>query len=148
MENYVEHAKREFLALGYTPLSEPQENGPDKWIQESVLELLRVFAAQGHSGMSAPYCINTFRKLALFEPLGPLTGEDHEWVEIADGVFQNARCSHVFKQADRFNGQAYDINGRVFREPNGNCYTNGNSLVPVTFPYIPQIEYVDVTDND
>lgn len=85
-----------------------------------------------------------FTKLANFEPLSPLTGEDSEWTEIADGVFQNKRCSHVFKQHDRFGGQAYDIDGKVFREPNGNCYTSIDSFVPITFPYVPQTIYVDV----
>lgn len=143
MSNLVEHAKREFLALGYMPIEE-EEDGPNKWIQENVLELLRVFSEQGHSGSSAPYCVGMFKKLAMFEPLGPLTGEDHEWSEVSDGVFQNKHCSHVFKQADRFNGQAYDLNGRVFREPNGCCYTKNGSCVPVTFPYTPTTEYVDV----
>lgn len=143
MSSLVEHAKREFLALGYKPIDE-EEDGPNKWIQENVLELLRVFSEQGHSGSSAPYCVGMFKKLAMYEPLGPLTGEDNEWHEVGDGVFQNTRCSHVFKQADRFDGQAYDINGRIFREPNGACYTSSESRVPVTFPYTPKSEYVDV----
>jgi hypothetical protein len=142
MSNLIDHAKREFLALGYKPIEE-EEDGPNKWIQENVLELLQVFSEQGHSGFSAGYCINTFKKLANFEPLGPLTGKDSEWVEVSNGLFQNSRCSHVFKRADRFNGQAYDIYGRVFRDPDGYCYTNSDSHVPVTFPYVPKTEYVD-----
>jgi hypothetical protein len=122
VSNLVEHAKRELLVLGYKPIDE-EEDGPNKWMQESVLKLLHVFSEQGHSGSSAPYCVNLFKKLALFEPLGPLTGEDSEWCEIADGVFQNKRCSHIFKDKDRFNGQAYDIHGGV-----------------VTFPYTPTTE--------
>ena len=143
-DNTVRHAEREFVAAGYTPLDQEQEDGPNKWIQENVLELLEVFARQGHSGFSAPYVVETFRKLALHEPLVPLSGADDEWNEIGDGVFQNNRCSHVFKNKDRFNGQAYDIEGRIFREPNGGCYTSGDSFVPVTFPYTPKREYVDV----
>jgi len=134
----VRHAEREFLAAGYIPLDQPQEDGPNKWIQENVLELLDVFSRQGHSGFSAPYCLETFRKLALHEPLVPLSGANDEWHEVGDGVFQNKRCSHVFKDAD---GRAYDINGRIFREPSGACYTN---RVYVTFPYTPTREYVDV----
>lgn len=138
------HAIREFKAAGYTPLNQPQEDGPNKWMQENVLELIRVFSKQGHSGFSAPYCIETFRKLANFEPLVPLQGTDDEWNEVREGVFQNNRCSHVFKQADRFDGQAYDLNGRIFREPGGSCYTSFESCVPITFPYTPTREYVDV----
>ena len=144
MSNLIDHAKREFLAIGYTPLDKEQEDGPDKWIQEAVLELLQVFSNQGHSGSSAPYCIGYFSKLAAFEPLVPLIGSDDEWNECSAGVFQNRRCSHVFKSADRFNGQAYDINGKVFREPDGCCYTSAEIAVPITFPYSPKTEYVAV----
>lgn len=143
MSNLKEHALREFKALGYKSIED--EEGPNQWIQENVLELLEVFSNQGHSGFSAPYCINLFTKLAGFEPLCPLTGEDEEWSNVSEASghpkWQNKRCSHVFKKAD---GQAYDIYGIVFREPSGSCYTNGKSHVDVTFPYTPKTEYVDV----
>lgn len=144
--NSEKHAMREFLAAGYKPIAEC-ENGPDKWIQENVLELLRVFAKQGHSGFSANFCISMFEKLARFEPLVPLSGDESEWAPPYDkgGSQQNVRCSHVFRDAD---GRAYDINGRVFREPSGACYTNGKSRVYITFPYTPKVEYVDVDDVD
>lgn len=134
------HAEREFLAAGYLPLDQQQEEGPNKWVQENVLELLEVFARQGHSGSSAPYVVEMFRKLALHELLVPLSGAEDEWNEVGGGVFQNNRCSHVFKDKDSFNGQAYDLFGRVFREPDGCCYTSADSRVPVTFPYMPTRE--------
>lgn len=135
------HAERELLALGYEPLDKEQEDGPNKWIQQNVLELLEVFDRQGHSGSSAPYLAEMFHKLALHKPLAPLTGADDEWVEVGDGMFQNNRCGRVFKGAD---GRAYDIQGRVFRDSDGCCYTNKNSCIYVTFPYVPTTEYVDV----
>lgn len=140
MSNLIEHAKREFLALGYKPV-EQEEDGPNKWIQENVMQLLQVFSEQGHSGFSAPLCINTFAKLAKFEPLSPLNGGCEEWMEVAEGVYQNKRCGYVFKDED---GRAYDIQGKVFREPSGTCYISRDSRVYVTFPYTPKIEYVDV----
>jgi len=140
----VMHAEREFVAAGYTPLNQDQEDGPNKWIQQNVLELLEVFNRQGHSGSSAPYCISMFKKLAMYEPLVPLSGDDNEWNDVGDGTWQNNRCSRVFKDAD---GKAYDIDGRVFREPNGCCYTSRDSRVYITFPYTPTTEYVDVADS-
>lgn len=123
--------------------------GYDGMIADAVLDLIRTFAAQGHSGGSAPTTIGLFSKLASYEPLGPLTGEDNEWNEVGeeDGnkVYQNRRCSHVFKQANRFNGQAYDLQGRVFREPDGSKFTRPwDSWTPITFPYTPKVEFVDV----
>jgi hypothetical protein len=136
---YIKFAKQEFQALGYD--LNDKEEGPNKWIMENVFELLNVFSKQGHSGSSAPYCVSCFEKLALWEPLSPLNGNDDEWSEVSKDVWQNLRCSHVFKGAD---GRAYDINGKVFREPNGNCFTSGDSRVYVTFPYTPKTEYVDM----
>jgi hypothetical protein len=138
----ISHAKRELAAVGYDPNQKAED--PDKWIQQNLLDLLRVMSMQGHSGFSASYLVTTFAELARYQPLGPLTGADSEWVEVGNGVWQNNRCSHVFKQADRFNGQAYDIDGRIFREPNGCTYTSAESRVPITFPYKPTRVYVDV----
>lgn len=83
------------------------------------------------------------------EHSNPLTGDEDEWVEVADGVFQNNRCSHVFKQNDRFDGQPYDIDAIVFWEwhkmDDGEMvksyFTNTNSFAPIKFPYTPNTEY-------
>lgn len=136
---YEQHARRELQALGYN--LDEKEEGPNKWVVENIMELLRVFADQGHSGSSAPYVANLFVKLALHEPLCPLTGDDTEWTDVGNNCWQNNRCSHVFKDAD---GRAYDIDGKIFREPSGACYTNYESRVYITFPYTPSREYIDV----
>lgn len=104
----------------------------------AVLRMVREFSQEGHSGMSAGLAINLFEKVSRYTPLQPLTGEDDEWHEVGDGMFQNRRCSHVFKDAD---GAAYDIDGRVFREPSSRA-----SRVYVQFPYTPTTEYVDIPD--
>jgi hypothetical protein len=155
--NYVKHAARELQALGYS-LSDKEE-GPNKWIQANLFELLAVFAAQGHSGSSAPYCVNMFSKLALFELLCPLTGETAEWNNIDSESWQNNRCSHVFKGK---NGVAYDIDGYVFwhwserpleSDEEGypgisrfkSYFKSNMSRKLVTFPYQTQKpEYVEV----
>ena len=108
--SFIEYAKREFLAAGYKPVDQCEED-PNKWIQENVLELLKVFSDQGHSGASAPFCIDLFSKLAKFEPLTPLSGNDSEWIEVGEGTFQNNRCGTIFKKP---NGIAYNLNGFVF----------------------------------
>jgi hypothetical protein len=140
--NMIQHAKRELLAAGYDP--NQKEEDPDKWIQQNLLDLLRVMSMQGHSGFSAGYLVSTFEKLARFQPLVPLKGDDSEWVEVCPQVWQNNRSSNVFKDAD---GRAYQYDGRVFREPSGACFTNGDSRVYITFPYVPTREYVDVPED-
>lgn len=108
----------------------------------AVLKLVEVFSDEGHSGMSASIAIAAFQKVANWEPLTPLTGADDEWSEVGPDMWQSKRCSHVFKGAD---GQAYDSEGRIFREPSGACFTSRDSRVFITFPYTPTREYVDVT---
>ena len=56
------------------------------------------------------------------------------------------------EQRDDGTWRAYDISGRVFREPNGSCWTgslneNMSSTVDVEFPYVPKTEYVDVEED-
>jgi hypothetical protein len=141
MSNYQKHAERELRALGYEiDKLEEQKEDPNKWICQNIFELLHTFGNQGHSGSSAPYVVNLFAKLAMFEPLCPLTGTDDEWNEVGTGVFQNKRCSHVFKE----NGATYDSEAVIFREPSGACFQNRDSRKPITFPYTPIREYVDV----
>jgi hypothetical protein len=153
MSNLHYHAMAEFRAAGFIDENGNYCDEMQEAICKNVLKLMDVFNEEGHSGFSAPYTINMFSKLAKFEPIVPLTGEDWEWNEASEGVFQNKRCSHVFKQIDRYNGQAYDIDGKVFWEwreseefgaLTKDFYTNGNSHTPITFPYTPKREVVFV----
>jgi len=114
MSNLEIHAKLEFKAAGWLDDEGNYIDEMQEAVCRHVLALLDVFSAEGHSGSSAPYTVDLFKKLAMFEPVVPLTGEDWEWHEASEGVFQNTRCSHVFKQKDRFDGQAYDIDGKIF----------------------------------
>lgn len=141
--SYKEHAMREFCAAGWTDENGKFVDEMQEYMCNQVLELLEKFSEHGHSGTSAPCAINLFQKLAKFEPLVPLTGNDHEWNKVSSDRWQNNRCSHVFKDAD---GRAYNIYGKVFREPNGDCYTNADSRVYIEFPYTPKTEYIDVSD--
>ncbi len=111
----------------------------------AIMQVVRAFSDEGHSGGSASISISAISKLLSFEPLTPLAGDESEWNDVgaysAGPCWQNNRCSHVFKGED---GRAYDIDGKVFREPNGACYTNIDSRVYITFPYTPVTEYIDV----
>lgn len=142
--NSYKHFVREMEAVGYD-LNQKEED-PNKWIQENLMELLYVFSKQGHSGFSAPYCINMFQKLARFEPLGPLTGKDSEWNEISEDLFQNKRSGNVFKNTKT--NEVYDINGKIFRNQHGNCFTCNKSRTQVIFPYTPKSEYVNVIEDE
>ncbi len=156
--NLLKHARRELQVLGYD--LDQKEEDPNKWMVENVLELLTVFAKQGHSGFSAPHCIKLFEKLTSFEPLTPLRGTDDEWNNTTslDDTLQNNRCSHIFKK----NNIAYNCEGYVFwhwserplyEDEDGypgitrfkSYFTSNMSRKLVEFPYIiEKPQYIEV----
>jgi hypothetical protein len=149
MSNLLTHARNEFRAAKWINDNGEYCDEMQGMICDHVLKLLEVFSNEGHSGSSAPYAVNVFQKLAMYEPLVPLTGEDWEWTLLDYGVYptwQNKRCSRVFKDAD---GVAYDIDGIVFydwfedenHERHKSHYTCRESRVNVTFPYTPTTVY-------
>ena len=151
MSNIHKHAELEFKAMKWKKEDGTWCDEMQELICTQVLELLDLFAKHGHSGSSAPYAVDVFKKLAMYEPLGPLTGEDWEWNELDYGddiKYQNKRCSHVFKDAD---GRAYDSEGKVFYDWYTNevgeryksYFTSRDSKVFVEFPYTPERVYVE-----
>jgi len=137
----VQYAENELDRIGMT--DDGDMNGT---MRKHLLHMVKEFADEGHSGFSASYALQCLKKLLKFKPLSPLTGADYEWTDVSSisGVphYQNKRCSSVFK--DGKDGQAYDIDGKVFwewyrdeetGEARKSYYTCFESRVPVTFPY-------------
>lgn len=136
MSNLMAHAERE---LGNAGLA--GDDGYDGMLVDAVLAHVRLFVDQRHSGFSAGMTVQILERLLQFEPLSPLTGADDEWVPLDYGpdiAAQNVRCSHVFRRAD---GTAYDGEGRVFIDPDGDHLIGAGSRVDVTFPYTPTRVY-------
>lgn len=92
-----------------------------------MVEILEKFFDQWDSGGAVHAVAPVLQRLIAGKCLSPLTGEDDEWVEVGDGVFQNKRISSVFKDP-RFHGgkQAYDLDN-----PAG-------PRAAITFPYYPE----------
>ena len=133
----ITHAKKEMERMW------PEPDDMQDMVKANVLELLEVFGNQGHSGSSAPYVLGLFQRLADFKPLGQLTGEDDEWMEVGPNTYQNIRCCSVFKKGK--NGTAYWLDGNIFRDQNGCTFTNIHSRVKVEFPWtMPESKVIDV----
>ena len=133
----LEHAKIELALINKDPTDEMQ-----KKMEDDILEIVEVFSKQGHSGFSASYAIHILEKVLRFQPISPLTGQDSEWNDVSEfsgmetgTFFQNNRCSRVFK--DITTNEVYDIEGIIWEDEDGCTFTNKQSHVPVTFPYIP-----------
>ena len=149
MSNLLKHAERELKFIGY--------DGKDEYnnmAKAAIMELLTTFANQGHSGFSANYIVNLFNKLAKYETLSPLTGNDDEWNDVSDMsgemLFQNNRDSRVFKDATG----TYFIEAIIWNESGESSYTNKDSKRYIkSFPFTPKTFYVkvdkdgDVVDN-
>jgi len=135
MSKLVDWAKKELDQL----VPEGDGKGMQERINNDVLEIVKVFSAQGHSGFSASYALNLIQRLLDWKPITPLTGEEDEWKCVDgitnDGTQQNIRCSAVFRKGTD-NSTAYYIHGKTFTDDGGKTwYTNRESFVPVVFPF-------------
>ena len=145
MSNLLKHAERELKFIGY--------DGKDEYnnmAKAAIMELLTTFANQGHSGFSANYIVNLFNKLAKYETLSPLTGNDDEWNDVSDmsgdrkTLFQNNRDGRVFKNDDG----AFFTEAIIWTESGESSYTNKDSNRYIkSFPFTPKTFYVEV-DKD
>ena len=140
MSNLLKHAERELKLIGY--------DGKDEYnnmAKAAIMELLTTFANQGHSGFSANYIVNLFNKLAKYETLSPLKGNDDEWNDVSDMsgemLFQNNRDGRVFKNDDG----AFFTEAIIWTESGESSYTNKDSNRYIkSFPFTPKTFYVEV----
>ena len=151
MSNLIKHAEIEIESAG---LNDPNSdyNGA---IGKSVLELIQVFSNQGHSGMSASIVTQLFSILSTYQPLGPITGKDEEWVEVSKDLFQNKRLSNLFKQNDKI----YYLDAIVFIDENGSGFSgtvytkkkkksySSRQLIK-SFPFSPKTFNIEVFEKD
>tara|TARA_Y100000034_G_C6880489_1_gene403406 strand:+ start:356 stop:943 length:588 start_codon:yes stop_codon:yes gene_type:complete len=155
MSNLMKHAKRELELAGMFD----EDSDYSGMLGNAIMELIKVFAKQGHSGFSASRTIQIFSKLADYKPLIGITGKDGEWSENTfDGkTYQNKRLSSLFKEGE--NGKPYYINAIVFREEDGQTFTGsqiefegngyiGSSQYIKGFPFQPKTFYIDVISTE
>lgn len=103
-----------------------------KMMNNDVLELLKVFSEQGHSGFSASIATRLFYKLANHKLVTEVEDKPEDWDENG----QHKYISSVFKRKD---GTCYYLYGTYFAEPDSdNFFYNGKcSRTNVTFPLKP-----------
>ena len=144
--NITDYAKKELELAGWFD----KDGVFADMMGKTVLKMVEEFSKEGHSGMSATIAIDLFSNVAKFIPLTPLTGEDWEWDDIGNHpghYFQNKRCHHVFKEVKSSGEIFYDDMVKIFRYPSGGTYTSKDSRVEITFPYIPKVNYIDISED-
>lgn len=148
MSNLVEHARTELKSAGLLDETTDFYGGATG---KAVLELIEKFSEQGHSGTSAGLVAGLFARLAKYDVITPITGEDDEWNDISGEMgqilHQNKRCSSLFKRAD--NKVSYS-DAIIFRgEDSWDTFTGkvediSSSQFIKGFPFTPKTFYLDV----
>jgi len=115
MPTQLERAKYELQKAGYTliPVPENKEWDIEDYTQQigtMAYEIVKQFCNQGHSGMSAQYCISIITKLLNGDVLTPLTNNPEEWEQDfnGNGHWQSKRKFSCF--SDDNLKTYYDIN--------------------------------------
>lgn len=123
--------------------------------RKEILDLCEAFGKQGYSGGVATYVANNLskiiEKLILQEPISDITGDEFEWVEVDENMYQNSRCAALFKSSDN---KAYYLDAVVFKDGvsafTGSAYLDESaekliySRQYVSFPFFPKTFYMDV----
>jgi hypothetical protein len=100
MSNLVKHAEKELKLAGLFD----KDSDYDGMLGKAVLELVKVFAKQGHSGFSARWTLDVFNEVASYKPLTPIGTTKDEWMDVAEmtadgkGMWQNTRRSTTFSR--------------------------------------------------
>lgn len=114
------------------------ENRPiiEEFIPE-ILALCDKFGNSGQSGGSAAYTAESLSKaiksLCLQKSICPITGIDEEWVDVSsygdsdsDIVYQNKRCSALFKNKD---GRCWYLDAIIWKTQHDQTW-GGNAILP------------------
>lgn len=105
MDNQVRWARTELERAGWFS----KDSDYAGMVGEAVLKMVEQFSAEGHSGNSAHLCAHLFYQLARWKPLGPLTDDPSEWMEVSEGQWQSTRNPSCFsKDGGR---TYYDLDG-------------------------------------
>jgi len=93
--NLVTHAEAELRRAGLFD-KDSDYNG---MLGNSVLELMKIFSKQGHSGFSAMLTLQIFNKVANWKSLTPITNDPKEWNDVSSMSGRKSRLfSYQYKQ--------------------------------------------------
>jgi hypothetical protein len=99
VSNLVKHAEKELKLAGLFD----KDSDYDGMLGEAVLELVKVFSKQGHSGFSAHQTLKIFNIVADYKPLTPIGKSKDEWMNVSENcdgyeMWQNKRRGTTFSR--------------------------------------------------
>lgn len=126
--NLVAHAKRELIIAG---LNE-KDSDYGGMLYDAVMDLVKLFSSQGHSGFSANMALHLFDKVCRFKNLTPLTDDPQDWVQVSEKMpdkeptWQCKRCSSCFSSDG---GKTYhNIEDWIVHDDTGSYYSRPETL--------------------
>lgn len=111
MSNLEKHAEREMRRAGLYDA----DSDYGGMIPEAVMKLVRVHAAEGHSGGSHNLVMQIFNRVANFKTLTPITNSPDEWHEVGTDIWQNTRDSSFFSTDGGKTGYSIDDKERSIK---------------------------------
>lgn len=154
MTNTQSFAKRELDNLSNS-FTDPENRPLVEPFKDEILALCEKFGLSGQSGGSAPYVAgaisDAIKKLLLQNPICPIMGTDDEWFLATDNLWQNKRCSALFKNEK---GECWYLDAIVWKTEdskwNGSAEFRGKKYssrqLVKSFPFTPKTFFVDVTE--
>jgi hypothetical protein len=76
--NLYQHAMHELKLAGV------EKDIYGQMLPDAILEIVKTFAKQGHSGMSAAYSLQILDKLLRYEHLTPITDNPEDWCNVSE----------------------------------------------------------------
>ena len=116
--NLIRHAREEMRLAGL--YDEDADYGG--MLPEAVLNVVRSFSSEGHSGGSAAIVSAILEKVLRFEHLTPLTSDPSEWNEVSRWLWQSRR-NPAFFSTDR--GESWYTVSPSSAEFGDRCFDGG-----------------------
>jgi len=131
----IEYAEDELRRAGFFD----KDSDYAGMVGPAVLEMMKQFADEGHSGYSAHLCLSVFERLARFRPLTPVENPmadnsfiDHTAISGGNPTFQSTRLSTLFSEDG--GKRWYDLDKSVPKWKQWLGVRRGY----VKFPYMPK----------
>ncbi len=120
--NMVWHARRELEAAGL----KDKDSDYGGMLFDAVMDLVKLFSSQGHSGCSANMALQIFDTVCRFKNLTPITDNPEDWMQVSERMpdreptWQCRRCSSCFSHDA---GKTYyNIDDWIVHDETGSYY--------------------------
>ena len=127
--------------------------------REEILSIIKKFDKQGYDEQGTIFAAKVIgtaiRNLLMEEIISPIIGDDNEWVLVTHTLYQNNRCSNVFKESK--DAQPHYLDAIHWRLSDGRLYAgkaldSNNNIIQskqyINLPFSPHTFIIDVTSKD